>query len=113
MSPRRTRAPAPLTAHVLALAEYERAGACRRPELSACRSAGYEWPGLGLQFPLALRITSRCGGCAEAPRCTQPSSYSGRAISARDPPWDVAGIPLTRAAVAAYLRIRHADEQAD
>ena len=93
------------------IAEYERAGACRRPELSACRSAGYERPGVGVAVRVGGRITSRCGRCAEAPRCTKPSSYSGRAVSVRVPPWD-AGLQPSRAEVAAYHRLRFAEKAA-
>src|SRR5215475_1238286 len=67
--------------------------------------------GLGLQFQLALRIASRCVGCVEAPTCTQPSSYSGRAISARIPPWD-AGLQPSHAEVAAYHHLRLAEKAA-
>ena len=45
-------------------------------------------------------------------RCAQPRSYSGRAISARVPPWVLAGLQPSRAEVAAYHRLRLAEKAA-
>src|SRR5262245_5833585 len=70
---------------------------------------GRGWGGLD---PLRRTHHIRLRGCAEAPGCSQPSFYSGRAISVMAPPWVVAGCQPSRAEVAADHRLRLAEKGA-